>query len=626
MGATNKTEVVFDADSSGLDEAMRKQIQNNRDLENAIKSAAKAAADGHKAVIEYMAKESVSTKQLIDKNEELKNKIKELKDKQDSYYESANKGLETISAIGKTMVGGEIIGAVKDWIMYQEELNRKIAQTQIEYDKTAIKARAAMMMSQKEFAKVREEQIFPLTQQYKISEETATQAYTVASALPEKDRAEVVKRAIEGARAAGIEEGGIVDYQKSLFARLSQEGKQITGENVHAAALPTANIFGTLLKMTGEETLSTQQTIGKVEGINQDQMAAEFATLVKKGGMLGDKGKAAQQLSLVATGLHALPKEAQEGMGEELTGAVQGRMEKGDIMGALSQIKSSMDQQKLSPQARSAFLNKIVGRRSLASMERLIAHQDFAKQTLEGGFNEETFGKRLGYMTEGDAGADVAVEAAHKEEELKQKDLIKKNQLIMKIAGKIAEEKRISTGNLPLIGGAGLWGQSAMRGRMYQEDYMGHDVLSEMQKDKEQNRYSQILPGSVSVDEIRERYERATKGATAERGATPKIGLPGETSYIAKAFQPDELKEKLRVAEEKHSTLKLQHDSKEIELLNAHKIGHEGQAGFVPKLNHRDERILKGLEQNTKAQEALVEQLKIQNKKRTEQKGRNAQL
>jgi hypothetical protein len=344
----SKSEMILDADASQLVAETKRAADATTDLEKAVKSVVETSIKGHKDVIEHLQKEGAAVKSLLVDNENLKAKIKELTEKHETFVQSVEKGAKGMSDIAKGLSGAAIFQLIGNLIDEQNRWNKEIVNTQVEYDKLAIKARTALMMSSKDFEKVYAESIFPTTQKYKVSQETATSAYAAASFVPEKDRAGVLQRSVEGAKAAGVDDQNVVEYEKAIFARLNQEGKAITADAVHKASLSMANIGGATLKMSGDEILHAQQTFGKVEGMDQDQMWSEFATLKKKGGM--DSGKAAQQMSMIATSLHALSDPAKKMMGDELTAGVEGEMSKGNIMGAISMIKQAMDQQNLSEQ------------------------------------------------------------------------------------------------------------------------------------------------------------------------------------------------------------------------------------------------------------------------------------
>jgi hypothetical protein len=262
---------------------------------------------------------------------------------------------------------------------------------------------------------------------------------------------------LAGAKASNIDESGLGEYQKSIFARLSQEGKTLTPENVHAATLSGANIAGRL-GFSGEAMLGAQQSIGRVEGINQDQMWAMLGTLTSKGkaGAAGmDAGKAAQSLNLLATNLHAIPDEAQKMMGPELTQAIQKQMEGGSIMGAIDTLKSAMDQQGLDKSSRSEFLLKLGGKRALPAIERLMSGMDISKGYLQSSRDEKFFDERLAKATEGGSATEMAVKAREHEvlvDDPDAKRLERNEQLLRLLDAQLADKKGGS--------GIGAWRRS----------------------------------------------------------------------------------------------------------------------------------------------------------------------
>lgn len=609
----SKSEFVLDADASQLVAETKRSADATTELEKAVKSVIETSIKGHKDVIEHLQKEGAAVKSLLVDNENLKTKIKELTEKHETYVQSVEKGAKGMSDIAKGLSGAAIFQLIGNLIDEQTRWNKEIVNTQVEYDKLAIKARTALMMSSKDFEKVYSESIFPTTQKYKVSQETATSAYAAASFVPEKDRAGVLQRSVEGAKAAGVDDNSIVEYEKAIFARLNQEGKAITADAVHKASLSMANIGGAKLKMSGDEILSAQQTFGKVEGMDQDQMWAEFATLKKKGGM--DSGKAAQQMSMIATSLHALSDPAKKMMGDELTAGVEGEMSKGNIMGAISMIKQAMDQQNLSPEARAKFGQEVVGKRALPGFERLLSNQDFAGGVMKGAYDEDQFGKRLGIATEGASATDAALDAQKKDIQIRADKLKQQNQAAIKAALIEAEAQGVGPGISfgPIKTGRALMETQLNMSAAGNRDVMG-DMLAGIGSADSATQFHGLSSDFAQRVQARIAQAQAPTEAVPTEGGAPVVRLPSVPSAPSSAFQ--------KSPEEKAK--------QELEMARLHREQAEAGATRDHKGNIRkaDQRTIRNDAEygdaHLKVLEAIQKQLELANKEKAEQRSRNS--
>ena len=456
---------------------------------------------------------------------------------------------------------------------------------------------------------------------------------------PRRIERAIMSQILAGARASGVTEENLPEYQKSILARLAQENKQATVENVHAATLSGANIGGKL-RMSGEQFLGAQQQLGRVEGLDQDQMWAELGTLTSKkaggGGM--DSGKAAQSLTQIATTLKAIPEQGRKALGEDLSKLIEGQMEKGDIMGALSTLGEGLDKKNVKGAERTHVLESLGGRRMVPALERLVDHRDVAQGFLAGSHDEQFFNKRLEVATSGTTATRAAIAAREKEVKLIDPDrerMERNEQLLRLLDAELADKvhgagmgaarremimggvglNQLGLGGVPIIGKLGLPG-TGWRASVDRREFMGSkpDLLKEFEADAGKHGYSDSpfshaigLGGGKQVDVFRhvlDEYNKANAPSQAPTvpGQVPAVVIPKALPTPAGAFEPS-AEDKAKLAwEEAH----LKHEQHKL----AYRDAHHGKDRYDHSKEGKQENLA---EDHLKA---IYEELKLANEQR----------
>jgi hypothetical protein len=524
MPGNTKVETTYGVDDSAVIQSLKRQAAGMEGLTESFKEFVEVFKEGYKQHETDSKKAADDTEHLSLKHRILRNDIKEIVDEHKKQKAEADELVGSYTNL-VGVIGTATVAALTEAKNALAEYNAEVVKTQQEYDKVAAKARVALMMARPDYEKYREEHIEPLRKKVGLSEDQAAMAFTNASNVPEKDRDAVVAAGLTAGRGAGITGGDqLLEYQKSLMAQLPQQHKDLTAANITAAGVPVGNIAGQL-KLTGEEALGTQRQVGMVEGVNNEQLWAEYGALVKKGGL--DKGAAGQRLMMITRGLRDLPDKAQEQLGGEASSAIREHMEKGDIMSALDVIKSA--EKNMNKSQRSSLEDSIAGKRGGSVLGRLLSNQDYARDLLTKSGDVKTFNERAKIAGDTDEAADTDIEAQGKDVKIREDERKKKNARLLKLLDIELESEKIGPTRRSMILGGTNMGAShipfvgdklptvgGFKNTSDWEEYWGMapDLEQGFQARADQN---QGYGGNATFAKVMERYKREQAAAVQQQ-------------------------------------------------------------------------------------------------------------
>lgn len=362
----------FNAQASQMLAETRKLLDQQKAMEKALQSAAKAAEQGAAIATQAYRSQNASTQALITKNEALKKKIEEIKQ---AHQESGKIGTAAMSGIAQSITSN-VLGAIREAIQLQQQFQKELASSARMQDAVGRKLQVQTLTGDKEFQSKIKPKVFeaaqaagvPMEKAQEVATELVSQGFTTEQAT-----GPVLKEILLGAVATGTDD--IKTVATGIAGMLKSSGKELTPENVRATSQSMTALFNpTSVNAMDTQSLAKIGAMMKEFGISQQTALASFAVLKDTGGE--ESGQAATHLRNMV-GVLSTIKSKPESMdtirqigGDELVDSIDLSGE--SLPQALTTLKAHLDT--LAPESRNAAVGRIFGQEMIAPAYTLMGN------------------------------------------------------------------------------------------------------------------------------------------------------------------------------------------------------------------------------------------------------------
>lgn len=610
--------MIWDADSSSVEDAQRKMISNEKEWEKASLSAVKNASKGYQLIAEHLQKNNAATRQLINENEKLKAKMAEVGKSQ----ESIGSQLKTVYAGVAGILSGQVARAIMHVIDLEDQWNRKLAETGVSVDEVARKFQVQTLMSDKDFSEKFQKEILPLAETFKINPldvlELGRQAFT--SGISQQNLNEVLREIIIGAKATNVGGGQeLLEFGKASIGVLKASGKdagEIKGTDIRGFTQPLSQAFSSK-QIEGKDTLSLVAKAGGLIqgfGVDQNELISLFTTLIDRGQLSADE--AATKMGGILTKLRTPDEEVAKQLGPELTAALRDK----SVLQSLTNLQTGLDQGmktgRITEADRDQLLKKLFGQENLSAAMILMKNTQFA-QGIMGTFGQDTqLREAIKIATSGPAATEQAIAAQEMGVRQEQSPQAVKNEQVIRLAMLELESQ-----------GYGGFRRGMAERILRIRASAGSDVLQGLLNESEVkndwwNSWSAAAPTGAAYrgdfgKRVQERYLRATQaaGVTGPAVAVPVPQL--QQREFGSAFAGDPLEKKIKEQE-----IKIKEKELEVEALKLKAEDPKSRKGKEATPAEKKALGLDVQEQQLDVMKQMLRELQL-NKKKEEQRKRN---
>lgn len=276
------SEMTFSGDASNVLAEMKKLVDQNKALEKSILAASKAATEGSKLATQAYGENNASIKRLISDNDKLKEKLEEVKKKQ---QEAGKNGIDVWAGIGTAIVS-KGLSALQRMIDLQIQYNKTLAESGRLQDEAGRRLQVQALIQDKEFqartlpriGKAANKAAVSLRDAQEVAAELVSQGVDEEAAT-----GEVLEEVLMGAQATATADKK--QLATSLMTMLKSRGRKLTAENVRDEMQRTAALFApTSLQAADLQELAKVGGVLQQGGVDEATALAGFTTLKDVGG------------------------------------------------------------------------------------------------------------------------------------------------------------------------------------------------------------------------------------------------------------------------------------------------------------------------------------------------------
>ncbi len=364
----------FSADAARVLSEIRKVSKAQRDLERQIFRTSQAADAGSKEAIDGLQKQFQQSANLLNKKEELKRKLDDLRGAAKATYG----GMADL--LGPTA----LLGAMQRIIASQVEFNRQLAESARLADEQNRKFQVQALQGDEAFQRTLTTQLAPAAQFAGVPLATAKQVATELvsqGVAADQNLGSVVQEVLAASVASNQGAGEApVEVAKSITGFLRSQGRDLNAANVRSVAAPSVSLFqGTAFQLSDLTRLSSIGQLLANRDMTQEDIFAAIGTAKQAATLPIEKATTSTK-----TIVSLLASAKSDDMKTDLLSKIGLKPEDVDFSGedfstVFKRLRGGVDSLR-NPADRAPILTKLFGLENVAAGEALLGNIDMFEE------------------------------------------------------------------------------------------------------------------------------------------------------------------------------------------------------------------------------------------------------